>query len=255
MSTQLQAPAPILTARRALSVLLAGLVLWWASGSGWPTVAQTGPEDPGVARAVADLIGPGRAAGGFSRDVVAGLGVAPVAERGPGGHLLLTDPRGGCSVPTPARPLLEPGFDGLFAALCRSHDLGYNLLRLAARRGGALGPWAREAIDRRFAADLFATCGAQPACRTVAAAAAAFVRVNSWRQGEGVPVVETPTRTVVAALLAGSVLAVGLRRPLGWRRRFGWPPGSVADDEHAAPLTDVAEHQRERDHDPVTVAQ
>lgn len=76
-----------------------------------------------------------------------------------------------------------------FEAACRRHDRGYALLRDAARAGHPLAPAARRAIDRRFAADLAGECDST-GCLATAAVYAGAVRLNSWRQGDGVPVTE-----------------------------------------------------------------
>ena len=148
------------------------------SGAGRPTVAQHGPEDPGSARAVAELTGPDRAARPCPPRSSPATGSRWSAARS-------STRAGSCSSPVP----LPPAFDDA----CRAHDLGYDLLRHAAARGGTLGPWARAALDRRLADDLATACaaGAHPApCRVLAGVADLAVAANSWRQGWSVPVVE-----------------------------------------------------------------
>jgi hypothetical protein len=165
--------------RRVLAALtgtVAAIVV--LAGAGRPTVAQHGPEDPESARAVAALTAPDGAAATLPAAFLAGHRIARVEGR-------LLDPAGSCSSPVP----LPPAFDDA----CRAHDLGYDLLRHAAARGGTLGPWARAALDRRLADDLTAACdaGAHPApCRFLAGVADLAVTANSWRQGWSVPVVE-----------------------------------------------------------------
>lgn len=167
-------------ARAALAGIAVLAVLLLAGGAGRPTVVQHGPEDPESARAVAELTGPDRAA--------ARLPAAFLARSGQRAALVdgrLLDPAGSCSSPVP----LPRAFDDA----CRAHDLGYDLLRHAAARGGTLGPWARAALDRRLARDLVAACDARthPApCRVLAGVADLAVAANSWRQGWSVPVVE-----------------------------------------------------------------
>ncbi|WP_285649634.1 hypothetical protein [Actinomycetospora sp. NBRC 106375] len=171
--------------------VIAGLVL--ATGTGQATVPARGAEDPDAARAVADLTGenpgPGRVG---SRLPVAYLAATAGTSRHPAvvdGMLL--DPGGGCSSPI----ALPAAFDDA----CRAHDLGYDLLRYANRRGAPLGGWARAALDRQLARDLAAACTETFAtrgvvdltrCHVVAGLADVVVAANSWRQGWSVPVVE-----------------------------------------------------------------
>jgi hypothetical protein len=164
-----------------LGVVAALAVLLLTTGTGRATVAQRGPEDPESARAVADLTGPDRAGTRLPASFLAAADQRPVVVGG-----MLLDPGGSCSSPI----ALPPAFDDA----CRAHDLGYDLLRHAAARGGTLGSWAREALDDRLARDLGAACdttGGDPRrCRLLAGVADVVVSVNSWRQGWSVPVVE-----------------------------------------------------------------
>jgi hypothetical protein len=167
-------PAVIVTALAVLTVLL------FATGTGTATVTRHGPEDPEAARAVADLTGPDRADARLPPSFLAGADHRPVRVDG-----RLLDPAGSCSSPVP----LPRAFDDA----CRAHDLGYDLLRHAGARGGALEPWARAALDDQLARDLVAACdarGAHPGCRLLAGVADLVVSANSWRQGWSVPVVE-----------------------------------------------------------------
>jgi hypothetical protein len=98
------------------------------------------------------------------------------------GSVRLVDPAGGCSW------LGSTSYD--FGPACRAHDLGYDLLRYATAKGGSLGPWARHAVDDRFAADLHERCAAVSggaACAGLARVTAGAVGFNSWRQGYGTP--------------------------------------------------------------------
>lgn len=130
------------------------------------------------------------------------MGYEPVLS---GGRLVRPD--GSCSSP------FGPTDYG-FGDSCRAHDLGYDLLRYAERKGQPLGGWARQAVDHEFDRSLHGRCSADRATATCAAAASVYadaVRLNSVRQGFGVPVAEGPARTllglgvglVVAVLLAG----------------------------------------------------
>lgn len=110
-------------------------------------------------------------------------------ERAEMGTRGLERPGGGCSTPIPLPDGFEPA--------CRTHDLGYQLLRAAGERGHPLPASARRSIDARLAADLRAGCRAgaddptpRTACAIVATVVVAVVRANSIRQHDGPPVHE-----------------------------------------------------------------
>lgn len=126
------------------------------------------------------------------------MGYRPVLSDG---RLIRAD--GGCSSP------FGPTEFG-FGDACRAHDLGYDLLRYADRKGQPLGPWARRALDEQFDHALHARCAADApttTCHTAATVYADAVRINSLRQGYGVPVVEGSARTLLGLLL-GVLVAV-----------------------------------------------
>lgn len=114
---------------------------------------------------------------------------------------MVVAPDGGCSSPVPLPASFTPA--------CRAHDLGYDLLRYAAAEGRPLDAQARRGLDAQLAERLRGTCGAGDAgCAAAADAAAAAVAVNSWRQGYGVPVAESPGLYVLGgAGAAGAVFA------------------------------------------------
>jgi hypothetical protein len=175
--------------------------------------------DPAAARAVRALTsaGPGRAIAAVPPDFAAVAGYRPVIIS-QAGRRLATRGDGGCSSPLGATP-----FD--FSAVCAHHDLGYDLLRYAARRGDPLGGWARQAIDDQFTDGLAARCRDQPAtaCADTAALYTAVVRLNTWRQGDGAPLTEDGKRWV-AALVAGICMGLGVA---GRRVRALDPAGAV----------------------------
>ncbi len=129
-------------------------------------------------------------------------GYRPVVRDG-----LLQDPRGGCSSPVP--------LPAEFTAACRRHDLGYDLLRVAARDGGALSATARRSIDDQLDASLHAACDRRgglrrASCDAWATVAGAAVRVNSVRQHWSVPGHETPLSVATASAAVGALLAAAL---------------------------------------------
>ncbi|HET8616331.1 MAG TPA: phospholipase A2 [Actinomycetales bacterium] len=133
------------------------------------------------------------------------MGYRPVVSHG-----RLLRPDGSCSSP------FGPTAYG-FGDACRAHDLGYDLLRYADRKGHPLGPWAREAVDDEFDRSLHGRCTgarATASCHAAASVYADAVRLNSVRQGFGVPVTESPTRPLVG-LGVGLVVAVLLASGTG----------------------------------------
>lgn len=108
------------------------------------------------------------------------------------------NPHGGCSSPVP--------MPGRFEPLCRIHDLGYDLLRAAARAGHPLGPWARLRLDASLVAAMDDSCR-DPLCRAAAETARVALAVNTWRQRDGVPVVES-TQTIATSVVDRLVVAV-----------------------------------------------
>lgn len=88
-------------------------------------------------------------------------------------------PDGACSVPG------DTSHAG-FAGACRTHDLGYDLLRFADENGEPLGPWARLAVDRRFHHDMVESCETSD-CAVRAHAYGFGVGINSVRQGFTAP--------------------------------------------------------------------
>ncbi|MDF0531339.1 hypothetical protein [Tsukamurella sp. 8J] len=93
-------------------------------------------------------------------------------------------PTGGCS---------DKGFPlpHKFMPICAAHDLGFDLLRVAAHDGHPLGPWARQALDAQLVARMDAVCR-DSVCRTAAQSANVGLKFNTWRQFYSVPVYETP---------------------------------------------------------------
>ena len=178
--------------------LVAGFLVVVAIG-GWGHEARTnGPDQPQAAQAIrAVTTNQPNAASQLPTDFRAVMGYLPtVVPSGP------TRADGGCSSP----------FGGTryhFTADCRQHDLGYDLLRYAKAKGQPLGPWARKAVDARFAAQTRSRCDGL-GCWIAADFYTAVVKFNSWRQGYGTPIAESKSRLLLpiaagisAALLLG----------------------------------------------------
>ena len=138
--------------------------------AGSAVMSLTGPE-PMVA--LADLGAPPRAVLGYDPVVIDG---APA------------NPQGGCSTPV--------GLPDRFESLCKIHDLGYDLLRLAARSGHPLGPWARQRLDRALVEAMHDSC-TDPICEIGADLADVGLRANTWRQRAGAPTTHEGARDIV----------------------------------------------------------
>ena len=158
--------------------LAAGFIVV-ASIGGWGQEHRTTvPGQPQAAQAIRAVTGDQPdAAGQLPADFRAVMGYLPtVVPTGP------TRAGGGCSSP----------FGGTryhFTADCKQHDLGYDLLRYADAKGQPLGPWARKAVDDRFAAQTRSRCDGF-GCWFMSGLYTDVVRFNSWRQGYGTPVAE-----------------------------------------------------------------
>ncbi|WP_166350274.1 phospholipase A2 [Phytoactinopolyspora limicola] len=207
-----------------ISLMLAAvLVSFILTGAGQVRQTGTGPEDAGAARAVvaATGLGAGHATSGSTPDgerrqdsavravppdFADVMGYEPDVVTGPDGTPRVVQPHGDCS-----SPFGPTHYDFEFA--CKAHDYGYDLLRYATAHGGALGPWARQAIDEQFGSDLRARCekiGGDVGCRAVAAVSERAVGINSWRQGYGNPGREDPVPYLASAM----VILLALVTPL-----------------------------------------
>jgi hypothetical protein len=161
-----------------------------ATVSGGPTISRDAGRDTPTGRAIAALVGPDprSAATLIPAGFAAAMGYVPVVDAG-----VPANPLGGCSSPI----ALPAAFD----APCKTHDLGYDLLRYSALTGAVQGPWAREALDAQLEQRVDAQCAAgDDACLTAAELVRAGVRANSHRQDEGVPVVETPSQIATSVV-------------------------------------------------------
>ncbi len=189
-------PNPALVATSFLALLVL-----WAALTAVTAPAPAATPDAASERAVHALTegSPGAAAGRIPDAFAEDLGYAPQLEDG-----ALVNPTGDCSSPVP--------LPREFETACRSHDLGYDLLRHAELRGGTLPPEARQLIDRRFSEDASRACdarngtAARTSCRVWADIATGAVRLNSWRQHDLVPSQEDPASIATGTV---GVLALG----------------------------------------------
>lgn len=152
------------------------------------------PENAAAAAAVTALNGAGAHTVSVPEDFVATFGYTPVLQDG-----VMIKPTGECSSPVP----LPAEFD----TACKTHDLGYDLLRYARLQEQPLGPWARLTVDAGLEQAMRESCVtrtetvARARCAVMAAVASVFVDLNSRRESYGPPVVHQ--------LLAGTGEAMG----------------------------------------------
>ncbi|HEX6232912.1 MAG TPA: hypothetical protein VFZ63_07285 [Jiangellaceae bacterium] len=206
-----------------LALALAAVVAAFAiTGVGTHQPETSGPESRAAAHAVAVVTGlaDGNPASAIPADFRDVMGYQPAEVTAPDGTPMQVKPAGDCSSPFGATV-----FD--FDLACKQHDLGYDLLRYAARTGGELGPWARRAIDEQLTTAMDQHCAAingGPACRAVTWISDRAVEANSWRQGQGVPVAE---KGAIYAVAGGLITAAVAGPPIaGWLRtrpRHGRP--------------------------------
>jgi hypothetical protein len=193
-----------------------------------------------AARALSGLVQPSPtrdARADIPADFTATTGaVPPVTVRTADGLLRTINPSGGCSAPWGDE---DTPWD--FGVACKAHDLGYDLLRYAEKKGQPLGQDTRRALDARLAADMHAQCEVNPRgsawqCHAIAAVYAAGAEFNSWRQRWGPPNLEPVWAWVVGF---AAVAALLLARLPGWRtpRRSVWGTAAVdAVGAAAAPV-------------------
>lgn len=157
-----------------------------------PAGASNVEVAPGGAVAAAEALVAGESGNAFvSRDVVRDIGHRPGIEED-----RATNMTGDCSSPVP--------LPGSFDAACRTHDLGYDLLRAADDRGEQIPATLRPGLDREMRDQMLKSCpeareisdGGEGfsverlRCETAAHIAWAGVAVNTIRQGNGAPVEE-----------------------------------------------------------------
>ncbi len=200
----------------ALITLGAAVAVAWiaptapAAASGRsPVAASTAQMSARAATmAIDDLTGPESSRNPLTAiptDFAQVMGYRPVLGRLADGETIAINPRGGCSVIGGGEP-----FD--LSTVCKAHDLGYDLLRYAHRRGGTLTTNARIRVDTKFGEDLTTQCasryrGAQTsACDAMAETFVAGVDFNSWRQEYGPPIQSAGAVRTIGILAFGALV-------------------------------------------------
>ncbi|MFE3059639.1 hypothetical protein [Nocardia sp. NPDC059239] len=193
----------------AAAAVMCSAGLAFAPGAGavnsWPGTPENAAARSGILESVAVQPDPTL----IPEDFVTTAGYRPVVEAG-----MLINPNGDCSSPVP----LPAEFD----LACKSHDLGYDLLRYAAAHGQTLGPWARQTVDAALERRMHAACDAREnpvsraQCQVMASVATTAVDLNSIRQDYGNPIYEPffehsgDAPSPATLTLAGLGLAAGL---------------------------------------------
>ncbi|WP_233520335.1 phospholipase A2 [Prauserella sp. PE36] len=198
-----------------------------------------GPPQGDVAsaqRAIDALLAPGPDPGALAllpADFTQVTGVVPGEATARDGTVRAVHVDGGCSTPW--------GDDDTrwdFGTPCRAHDLGYDLLRYAEKKGHPLGPEVRRALDDRLSADMHATCGLNPKgsprlCQSVASLYSAGLVVNSWHQRWGPPVGEPIVPILAGVAAIGFLLSFRLR---GWLVARRTRPRTDVQEPRPAPV-------------------
>lgn len=179
--------------------LVFGMVAIGTSGVAHAVSQPARPDSDDAVRMVDSIVAGGAEDADVPADFVDDIGYEPVPAAG-----TLINPNGGCSTPGAIGP-------EVFDTACRTHDLGYDVLRYAEQEGVRLNAQARFELDRRLYTDLLATCET-PTCMATATAYFATVSANSIRQGYKAPHAE-PTMPWVGLLLGVVTLGAvtGLR--------------------------------------------
>lgn len=168
-----QRPAWRRPLRLALVTLLAVPPLLTVSATGAEIPQPVEKTEGAATAALQELVSTGTVPTGLQDS----LGYRPVSENGYAGN-----PGGDCSSPV--------ALPASFQAACRTHDLGYDLLRMAEEQGESIAPELRRAVDQQFFNRIMETCGSVE-CEAKARAAATVVTVNTIRQHSGAPVEES----------------------------------------------------------------
>jgi phospholipase A2-like protein len=198
-----------------------------------PSPPDQGPPTGDVLaaqNAIEALVHPGPHPDALARlptDFTALSGVTPGSMPARDGTVRAVHVDGGCSTPW--------GDDNTkwdYAVPCKSHDLGYDLLRYADRKGHPLGPEVREALDDRLSTDMHHACDLNPmnsagTCRVVASLYSTGLVVNSWHQRWGPPVGDPIGPMVAGVLVIGCLLVFRLRGWLHTRRQAPAPASAV----------------------------
>ena len=185
--------------RILLRIVVIGFVALVISGIGHALLQPARNEPNEAARLVGSLTEERATLASVPTSFDSNLGYQPVAVAGN-----LVNPNGGCSTPGRIGP---ESFD----TACRTHDLGYDVLRFAEAEGDRLGAGARFNLDLLLYADMLETCETVK-CQATATAYYTAVTANSIRQGYKAPTEEPTVPWLGVGLI---VLGLALILPVG----------------------------------------
>nr|CEL15211.1 hypothetical protein [Kibdelosporangium sp. MJ126-NF4]CTQ95746.1 hypothetical protein [Kibdelosporangium sp. MJ126-NF4] len=148
--------------------------------------------------------------------------VVPGRLRAPDGTMRAVHVDGGCST-----PMGDDNTKWDYSVGCKAHDLGYDLLRYAEKKGHPLPADLRRGLDDQLSRDMHKQCELNPqnsagTCQLVADVYTAGLVVNSWHQRWGPPRAEPISSWAVGLVVV--VLLLAGRPP--WRRLRRPGPGS-----------------------------
>jgi hypothetical protein len=201
-----------------------------------PTDVPATGDLAAAARSIEALLHPGSGVDPIAelpRDFVAVEKVSPGHLRAPDGTTRAVHTDGGCSTPWGDE---NTRWD--FSVGCKAHDLGYDLLRYAEKKGRPLPADLRHRLDDQLSRDMHRQCVLNPqesagTCEAVASLYTVGLVVNSWHQRWGPPRAEPISSWVVGLLVVIFLLAA--RPP--WRRR---QDRSGGPEPEAGPLGEPA---------------
>lgn len=214
--------------RRLTYFLLAGTLAFLVLGiQPVDTAATADPAISGALNAITtSTFDPADPTASFPTNYPTVMGYRPVVGIGPDGKAILMKAAGDCSSFSGAT---EYRFD----AVCKEHDLAYDVLRYSDLVGKPLPAPAREQADDMFDRQLHNQCTYSqltgpdfPICHTMAESFALAVQFNSWRQGFRPPALHESLVHWAVIVLTTLIMLVVREVRSRWQVR----PGSRLND-------------------------
>jgi hypothetical protein len=201
-----------------------------------PTEVPPGGGLAAAARTIEALLAPGSGADPIAllpADFSAVEKVVPGRMKAPDGTTRAVHVDGGCST-----PLGDENTRWDYSVGCKAHDLGYDLLRYAEKKGHPLPADLRRRLDDQLSRDMHKQCELNPQnsagfCEVVASVYTAGLVVNSWHQRWGPPRAEPISSWAVGLIIV--VLLLASRPPwIRSRRRDEAILGGSSDEPSGA---------------------
>jgi hypothetical protein len=175
-----------------------------------PSDVPPGSDLAAAARAVEALLNPASGADPIAElpaDFTAVEKVVPGRMHAPDGTMRAVHVDGGCSTPWGDE---NTRWD--YSVGCKAHDLGYDLLRYAEKKGHPLPADLRSRLDDQLSRDMHKQCELNPqgsagTCEVVASVYTAGLVVNSWHQRWGPPRAEPISSWAVGLVVVIFLLA------------------------------------------------